>query len=192
MGVLTGEGAELEVRWVPNEKFYLSGFSVAQKTLDVSGRAGWLRLHGTTHGFEDVLDPVTGEVIYPAEAFTWGGQAGHRVQAGEKIERPAYPNTSHGLAMGYKAPYGLNFTLSGNYISEVQSGRYGVVMLPEATTANLAIGWKRKSFAAKLDIFNLTDELYFRGRSSTSGDELISVMLPRRWQVTISKTFDHS
>lgn len=190
LGVLTGEGVELEVRWVPNEKFYLSGFSVAQKTLDVSGRAGWLRLHGTTHGFEDVLDPVTGEVIYPAEAFTWGGQAGHRVQAGEKIERPAYPNTSHGIAMGYKAPYGLNFTLSGNYISEVQSGRYGVVMLPEATTANLAIGWKRGSFAAKLDIFNLTDELYFRGRSgSTSGDELISVMLPRRWQVTISKTF---
>ncbi|MDQ8204691.1 TonB-dependent receptor plug domain-containing protein [Pelagicoccus sp. SDUM812003] len=190
LGLLSGEGIELEVRWVPSEKFYLSAFSVTQKTVDLSNDGGWLRLHGETHGFEDVLDPETGEVIFPAQAFTWGGQAAHRVEPGEKIEMPAYPNTSHGIAMGYKAPYGLSLTLSGNYISEVQSGRYGVIMLPEATTANLAIGWKKESFSAKLDIFNLTDELYYTGRSgSTSGDELISVKPPRRWQITVSKEF---
>ena len=191
LGLLSGEGVELEVRWVPSDKLYVSAFSVTQKTVDLSPSGAWVRVHGDgPYAFEDVLDPVTGAVIYPAEAFTWGGQFATFVPAGENIEVPAYPNTSHGVAIGYNAPAGFRFNLSTNYISEVHSGRYQAIILPDALTSNFSAGWGNKSFSAKLDIFNLTDELYFTGRNGgTSGDELLSVKMPRRWQMTVSKKF---
>lgn len=189
LGNVKGKGVELEVRFVPTKNFFVSAFTVFQKT-EIVGEAGWVRVHGDPLGFTDVVDPTTGAVIYPSEAFTWGGVASILIPADQKTEHPAYPNTSHGLALEYTLPMGLTLGANGNYISAVQSGRYQKFILPEAYTLNLSLSYRIKGWKLKLDGFNVTDELYFRGRNgTTAGDVLISAMPGRRFQTTISKQF---
>jgi hypothetical protein len=189
LGNVKGEGIELETRWVPSKNFWVSAFAVFQETTLVA-TAGNVRVHGEPLGFSDVVDPVTGAVLYPAEAFTWGGQASIAVGPTEFIEHPAYPETSFGLATEYAFNNGLSFGGSGNYISAVHSGRLQTVLLPEALTFNANVSYRRGKWRAKVDIFNVTDELWFRGRNgTTAGDVLLSAMPGRRWQFTLSRTF---
>ena len=186
---LKGRGVEIEARWVPSKNFYVSVFSVFSKTEFVD-TAQWARVHGEPLGFSDVIDPVTGRVIYPAQAFTWGGQASVLIDADEKVEQNGYPNTTHGVAFEYTFPNGIGFGGSGNYISEVQSGRYISVILPEAYTVNAFVQYRSGGWRFKLDVMNLTDEQVFRGRNGGgAGDVLISAMQPRRFQFTVAKMF---
>jgi iron complex outermembrane receptor protein len=190
LGNVKGEGVEIEARYAPNKNFWIAGFTVFQKTEIVTTSTDFVRVHGEALGFTDVLDPVTGNVIYPAEAFTWGGQASVGVPATVKTEYPSYPNTSHGLQAQYTFDNGFSVTGSGNYISAVHSGRLQTITLPAATTFNMGLGYKKGDWAVKLDIKNVTDETYFRGRNGTgAGDVLISAMPGRQWQFTVTKTF---
>ena len=67
---------------------------------------------------------------------------------------------------------------------------YKKVILPEAYTFNLGLGYKKGDWAIKLDVKNITDEQYFRGRNGdTAGDVLISAMPGRSYQVVVTKTF---
>ena len=190
LGNVKGEGIELEFRYAPNKNFWVGGFSVFQKTELVFSGTEFVRVHGESLGFTDVLDPVTGEVIYPAEAFTQGGVASIGVPAGEKTEHPSYPGTSHGLQAQYTFDSGFLISGSGNYISEIHSGRLQTVTLPEALTFNTGVGYKKGDWAVKLDVKNITDVQYFRGRNgTTAGDVLVSAMPGRGYQVTVTKQF---
>lgn len=189
LGNVKGEGTEIELRYAPNKNFWVGGFTVFQKTELVMTGTEFVRVHGESLGFTDVLDS-SGNVIYPAEAFTQGGVASVAVPKNVKTEHPAYPNTSHGLQAQYTFDNGFFVNGSGNYISEVHSGRLQTVKLPEAYTFNTAFGYKKGSWAVKLDVKNITDEQWFRGRNgTTAGDVLISAMPGRQWQVTVTKTF---
>jgi iron complex outermembrane receptor protein len=189
LGNLKGEGIEFETRFAPNRNFWASGFLVFSKTT-IQDTAGWVRVHGDALGFSDVLDPVTGDLLYPAEAFTWGGQAFRFVPAGVNTKVPGYPDTSAGLAAEYAFDNGLSFGASGNYISSVYSGRFQSLRLPSAITINMNVAYKINDWRIKLDVFNVTDEQYFRGRNGLgAGDVLISAMPTRRAQVTVSKRF---
>lgn len=190
LGNISSEGIELEARWAPNSKFWLSAFSVFSKSLIVD-QGTWTRIFGAPLGFSDVLDPTTGEVIYPAEAFTWGGQSSIFVPSGVNNELNGYPNTSHGLSMEYTFETRLSVGTSWNYISEIQSGRNLTIILPEAYTGNANISYKTENgWRFKYDMLNLTDERFFRGRNgSGAADALISAMQGRRSQFTISKSF---
>ena len=190
LGNVKGEGIEFEFRYAPNKNFWVGGFSVFQKTELVFSGTEFVRVHGEPLGFTDVLDPVTGKVIYPAEAFTQGGQAFVGVPKGEKTEHPSYPGTSHGLQAQYTFDSGFLISGSGNYISEIHSGRLQTVTLPEALTFNTGVGYKKNSWSIKLDVKNITDVQSFRGRNGTgAGDVLVSAMPGRGYQVTVTKQF---
>lgn len=189
LGNVKGEGTEIELRYAPNKNFWVGGFSVFQKTELVFSGTEFVRVHGEPLGFTDVLD-ASGNVIYPAAAFTHGGVATIGVAKDVNTEHPAYPNTSHGLQAQYTFDSGWFVNGSGNYISEVHSGRLQTVILPEAYTFNTAFGYKKGTWAVKLDVKNVTDELWFRGRNGTgAGDVLVSAMPGRSWQVTVTKQF---
>jgi outer membrane receptor protein involved in Fe transport len=64
------------------------------------------------------------------------------------------------------------------------------VTLPESYVFNFGAQWSRRSWLFKLDVFNITDERYFRARTGdTLGDVLAQAMPDRHWQATIRKSF---
>lgn len=189
LGNLRSEGVEIEVRYAPTRNLWLSAFSVFS-TVEYLDTASWVRVHGEALGFSDVLDPQTGALLFPAEAFTWGGQAMTFVPADQNTEVNGYPSTSLGLAGQYTFDNGFSFGGSTNYISAVHSGRYESLILPSDTTVNLTASYTIDGWRIKVDVFNVADKQSFRGRNGGgAGDVLISAMPGRRSQLTVSKTF---
>ena len=143
-------------------------------------------------GFQDVVD-ASGNVIYPAEAFLYGGRA-FLVMPNElapQYERKrGNPETQLGLTAQYKLDNGLGFTLSSNHFSSVYAGRLMLVELPSTTTVDAGVFLDIGRFHVKLDVLNATDERYFRARTGdTLSDSLAQAMPDRRWQATIRAQF---
>lgn len=184
------KGTELELRWVPSKRFYVTAYGVVQKsTTTVLTGTRSARLAGTLLGFADVKD-AAGNIIFPAEAFSWGGQNTINVPVGVELETPGYPNLQLGSSFNYTLPFGLSFGASANYNSKVQSGFAQKLILPAYTLANLNVGYKWRGWSMKIDVMNAFDKRYFKSRiGGGSGDALISVGVPRRFQYTIARQF---
>ena len=186
------EGVEFEVKWVPTKSLFITAYIMHQKTEFTPNTGGTVLVDARTLGFQDVIDPTTGQVIYPAEAFLYGGRS--RVTLPDGIEEYKYksgnPPTQAAVTAGYTFDNGLGVTLSGNYFSEVDTGRLGIVKLPADYIYNAGLFWNFKRWAVKVDAFNVTDERYFKARTGdTLGDALAQAMPGLRWQVTLKYTF---
>jgi outer membrane receptor protein involved in Fe transport len=191
-------GAELEVKWVPLNNLFLSLYALNQVTNYHPNVGGTILVDARALGFQDVLD-ANGNVIYPAEAFLYGGRS--RVllpnNMPEYREKQGNPNTQLGFSSTYRFKVGLGFTFSGNYFSETCSGRLCIVELPEAYVFNAGAFWDIdqsllgiNQWSLKLDVFNAFDERYFRARTGdTLGDVLAQAMPGRRWQLAARLKF---
>jgi outer membrane receptor protein involved in Fe transport len=184
-------GAELEIKWVPVPNSLLSVYALRQDTEFTPNVGGSLLVDARTLGFEDVLDGA-GNVIYPAEAFMYGGRTRIMLPA----DMPAYatkqgnPRTQFGLSTQYQMRNGLGITLSGNYFSAVCSGRLCAVELPEASVIDLGLFWDSPTWHFKFDILNALDERYYRARTGdVLGDPLAQAMPGRHWQLTFRRAF---
>lgn len=187
------EGWEAEVKWVPTSNAFLSFYVLRQQTefQSVTGGGNFL-VSARALGFQDVLD-ANGNVVYPAEAFLYGGRA---FLVMPDALSPLYatkrgnPETQLGLTAQYKLDNGLGFTLSSNHFSSVYAGRLMLVELPSTTTVDAGIFLDIGRFHVKLDMLNATDERYFRARTGdTLSDSLAQAMPDRRWQATIRAKF---
>jgi len=184
-------GWEAEVKWVPLPSMTTTFYAINQETYFDPVTGGNILVDARTLGFQDVVDD-DGNVIYPAEAFLYGGRAflvlpddmpGYEKKRGN-------PETQLGLTATYQLPVGLGFTFSGNYFSSVYTGRLMLVELPSHIVMNAGLFWDAERFQVKLDVQNLTDERYFRARTGdTLADVLASAMPDRRWQLTIRTRF---
>jgi hypothetical protein len=185
-------GTEVEFKWVPMRSLFVSLYGMTQKTRFDPNIGGTLLVDARTLGFKDVLDPATGKVIYPAEAFLYGGRS--RIILPDDMSEYRYksgnPERQFGLSMNYQMQNGLGFTFSGNRFSEVCTGRLCLVTLPAYNIANAGIFLDHNKWHAKLDIYNLFDERYFKPRTGdTLGDVLAQAMPDRRWQITVKVDF---
>jgi iron complex outermembrane receptor protein len=186
------EGWETEIKWVPIKNAYVSLYGLTQKSVYLFNNGGNILVDARTLGFQDVVDPVTGAVIYPAEAFLYGGRAFLTLPAGvpQYTEKQGNPNTQLGLTGAYQLENGLGFTLSANRLSAIHSGRLQLIELPETTTLNVGLTYDIANWDFKLDVFNATNERYFRARTGdTLSDALVSAMADRRWQLTVRTNF---
>ncbi len=188
----TTRGAEFEVKWVPTKRFFVTAYALKQKTEFIPNSGGTMLVDARTLGFEDVVDPATGQVIYPAEAFLYGGRS--RVTLPSDIEGFKYkggnPEKQAALTAGYTLRNGLGVTFSSNYFSAVNTGRLGIVRLPTSYIYNANVFWSTAKWSVKFDLFNLLDERYFKPRTGdTLGDALAQAMPGRRWQVTVRRNF---
>jgi iron complex outermembrane recepter protein len=184
-------GLELEVKWVPTSTFSTSFYALRQRTRFEPNAGGAILVDARTLGFQDVLD-ADGNVIYPAEAFMYGGRG--RIVLPDGMDafdtKQGNPETQLGMSGFWQLPGGFGFTLSGNYFSSTCSGRLCAVHLPSATVLNAGAFWERDAWQAKVDAMNLTDERWFRARSGDSlGDPLAQAMPDRRWQLTLRFSF---
>ncbi len=186
------DGFEVEVKWVPTPSFYMTAYFLKQKTLFTPNRGGNQRIDGRLMGFEDITDPNTGEVIFPAEAFLYGGHA--RVLMPDGMEAHKYvtgnPETQAAITTSYKFPFDLSVTLSANYLSSVDTGRLGTIRLPSYMIYNLGFAYTVKSWDFKLDFFNLTDERQYKARTgNNTGDFYMQALPGMRWQASVRHRF---
>ena len=67
-------GVSAEIKWVPMRNLFLSAYAMHQVTRYTPNYSSAQLVDARTLGFQDVLDS-SGNVIYPAEAFLYGGRA---------------------------------------------------------------------------------------------------------------------
>ncbi len=185
------KGAEFEVKWVPTKQFFVTAYALTQETEFKPNSGGTMLVDARTLGFQDVVD-ASGKVIYPAEAFLYGGRS--RVTLPDGVDafklKGGNPEVQAAVTAGYTLRSGLGFTFSSNYLSAVNTGRLGIVRLPRNTTYNANVFYGTSKWSVKLDLFNALDERYFKPRTGdTLGDALAQAMPGRRWQVTLRRNF---
>jgi iron complex outermembrane recepter protein len=185
------EGWELELKWVPTPRFFASLYVTGSETVFTPNGGGTLLVDARTLGFMDVLD-ASGNVVYPAEAFLYGGRSQIVLPQGvdEYAVKTGVPDLQVGFSSGYDFRNGLSFTFSGNHFSATKTGRLGLVTLPAYTIYNSGVAYTKGAWTLKLNIFNLEDKRHFKPRTGeTLGDVLAQAMAGRRWEATVRYTF---
>ncbi|HEY3515576.1 MAG TPA: hypothetical protein VGL98_00920, partial [Gammaproteobacteria bacterium] len=141
-------------------------------------------------GYQDVLDPVTGEVLYPAEAYFYGGKANVNLPVNQPgyRERTGNPETQAGVNMSYSFENGLGVVFGANWFSEVWADRGMTAMIPAATTYNLGFTYEHELWDLRVNGYNVADEQYFRAGGGNAG--IMSSMPGARWEFTAKRSFD--
>jgi iron complex outermembrane recepter protein len=187
------EGVELEAKWVPTRGLYLSGYISYQTQEYVTAPASstTFEVDGRQVGFQDIYDPLTGELLYPAEAFLYGGRSTTALPPGttQYQERVGNPETQASIQSTYQLGKGFGLLLSGNYFSSVWANRQKTIELPSAVVWNAGFTYDRGKLHMKLNGYNFTDERYFRPASGDTNGQLISVMPGRRWEASLKVDF---
>lgn len=183
----TTRGWESELKWVPYPSMFLSLYGVWQETLFTPNSSENILVNARTLGFEDVKD-AEGNIIFPAEAFLYGGRSFLILPAGlaDFVVKQGNPQTQFGLSAQYQLPNKIGFTFSGNYFSSVYTGRLQQVKLPTSQVYNLGVFFDAGNWQFKVDINNLFNERYFRPRTGDNlGETLVSAMPERHWTATL-------
>jgi outer membrane receptor protein involved in Fe transport len=184
-------GWEAELKWVPMANLFLSMYASRQVSKFAPNIGTTQIVDARALGFQDVVD-ASGRVVFPAEAFLYGGRA--RLVLPDDVDayarKEGNPDTLLGLNVHYRLQAGLGFTAGVNHFSDTCSGRLCWVRLPAANVVRAGAYFERDQWLVKLDALNLFDERYFRARTGdTLGNVLAQAMPGRRWQLTLRRTF---
>ena len=182
------KGYEAEIKWSPSGRGYVSLYGTYYDPRYLFNTNDSYELFGAALGFEDVISPTTGEVLYPADAYVFGGRA--RVTVPSEITAEydkvgGIPQHTYGLNAYYKLTQRLGVQLGGTYFSSYWTNRLHNVKLPEAYLMNAAITYDIANFNFKLNGYNITDEEYWNSRRNL----LVSAMPERRWEFTVRVNF---
>jgi len=185
------KGIDAEIRWLVMKGLNIALFG-QQETTEYSPNIGGTELiDGRFMGFQDIKD-AAGNVIFPAEAFLYGGRASIQIPDNlpQYLMKPSNPEYQVGLNISYDAPFGIGMTMSANYNSDVCAARLCVVKMPAVTILNAGLRKTFRSWEVKLDATNLTNEYAYRPRQyNGSAGELITAMPLARYNLTARFNF---
>ena len=175
------EGAEVEVRWVVNEKLLLTlGYSNIKvtnlNTQDDGYRFSFI-------GCEDLPN-------IPCSALL-GGQLGGNVSAAASNSRRAgMPENILSFTGTYD--FGNGWTVNGSVIDveETFSGFSNSIELPSYTLVNMGFSYAATDWVFSVNGKNLTDETYFRANfPNLFGSTIVLPELPRSYTARIQYNF---
>lgn len=186
----TTEGVEASINYQPTRKWfigaavtyldarYLTGLTTGQQ-VDVTAR---------DLGFQDIVLP-TGE-IYPAEAFGYGGRTRVLIDDPNNVydEVPGSPKVQASLNTTYTLGMGFGLLANIQYFEKSWANRIQTVEIPEATVYNVGATWDSARVHLKANIYNLTDEIYFRATGGGNSN-MLSVMADRRYEISLKVDF---
>jgi iron complex outermembrane recepter protein len=187
----TSHGWQVELRVAPSHRSLLGLYALRQATHYDPNVGATVQIDARALGFRDVLD-ASGRVVYPAEAFLYGGRARIMLPDGmpQFSRKQGIPELQMGLFASHEMRRGWGYSLRGNYLSSTCSGRLCLVRLPASLVFDAGVFARVAGMEVKLDVFNLTDRHYFRARTGdTLGDVIAQAMPGRRWQVTLRHRF---
>jgi hypothetical protein len=186
-------GVETEIKIAPTRNLFVSAYALFQSGKYIVGvPAGTnVDVSGRDLGFQDIIDPATGKVLFPAEAFLYGGRPQLVLPTGTTVfeDRTGDPQTQIGFNTSYNFGNGIGLFLGGNHFSAVYADRIKSVKLPAATPIDAAITYDRDTWHFKLNGYNVTNERYFRANIGDTNGKLVSAMPTRRWEFTLRKDF---
>jgi len=187
------DGVEAELKWAPAENLFVSAFAIYQKAeyLDLPVSAN-INIDARTLGFQDVIDPITGEVVYPAEAFLYGGRAALIMPGalnGKYGRITGNPEHQYGLTGSYKMKGGFGFNANLNWVSDTATSRLQNVVLPEALLVNAGITYEAKKWNLRLNGSNLTNETWFRARNGYTSPDVVNPQPTRTWTLAARFNF---
>jgi outer membrane receptor protein involved in Fe transport len=185
------KGYDAEIRWLVTKGMTVALFGQQETTKFTPNKGGQELLDGRAMGFMDIVD-AAGNVIYPAEAFLYGGRPSIQIpdDLPQYLIKPSNPEYQVGLNFSYDMPSGLGFTFSANYTSDVCTARLCLVKVPEVTVLNAGIRKKLRNWDFKLDATNLTNEYAYRPRQyNGSAGQLITAMPLARYNFTARFNF---
>jgi len=184
-------GWQTEIKWVPRKNLLLSFFALKQVTKYLPNAGGVIQLDARALGFNDVLD-AEGNLIFPAEAFLYGGRANIILpnNLSEYERKQGNPENQMGVTVIYQFDNHWGATLKGNYLSSTCAGRLCLVELPKSTVFDVGVFWSTPKIDIKLDVANIADKHYFRARTGeVLGDVIAQAMPGRRTQLTATYRF---
>jgi outer membrane receptor for monomeric catechols len=184
-------GLETELKWVPNRNVFISAYALWQKAEYVVDAAATIGLDARALGFMDVIDPATGEVLYPAEAFFYGGKATVQLPANSTgfRQRVTDPSRQFGLNSTFTLPWGFGFVAGATYFTETYADRTKTILLPESLVFNAGITYDKRNWHIKANGYNVGDETYWRARQGDTSPGLASAMPGIRWELTLKHDF---
>jgi outer membrane receptor for monomeric catechols len=185
-------GVEFELKWVPSRNVFLSVFGLVQKSDYIFASNGDVAMDGRQLGFQDVVDPVSGEVIYPAEAFLYGGKVQVTLPeslASTYLRRNGNPEQQFGMNASYQVTEKFGFNGGVTWFSEIPVTRVGFITVPEVTTLNLGMTYDTADWRFQINGSNLTDEVYLRPRNGDGTAMLMNIMPGRTWALTVKHDF---
>jgi hypothetical protein len=184
-------GWQTEIKWAPLQNLLLSFYALKQTTAYTPNVGGTVQIDAGSLGFVDIVDGA-GNVIYPADAFLYGGRV--RITLPDNMpqfrKKQGNPDEQIGFSAIHQLTNGLGFAFKGNYLSSTCSGRLCLVTLPQSLVFDAGVFWTSPGWSMKLDVFNITDKHYFRARTGdVLGDVIAQAMPGRRWQMTLKYKF---
>lgn len=186
------QGVEVEFKWVPTKDIFVQAYALQQKIEYIFATSANIELTGRQLGFQDVLDPVTGAVIYPAEAFLYGGRLQVSIPAAlrsQYLRRNGNPEKQYGLNASWQISKNFGINAGLNHFSEIPATRIETITLPASTIVNAGISWTHGNWNLQAAGTNLADERYYRPRNGDTVAGLMSSMPGRGWTVTFKHDF---
>ena len=187
----TTRGWQTELNWAPTRKLVIGLYALKQVTRYTPNIGGNIQVDARALGFMDVRD-AAGNIIYPAEAFLYGGRARILLPNGLKQYERKQGNPEHQMGMTaiYQVARHWGLTLKSNYLSSTCAGRLCLVKLPQSLVFDTGLFWTDRNVDLKLDVSNISNQHYFRARTGdTLGDVIAQAMPGRRWQITARYKF---
>jgi outer membrane receptor protein involved in Fe transport len=185
------KGIDAEIRWMIMRGLNVALFGQQETTQYGPNIGGTELIDGRFMGFMDIKD-AAGNVIFPAEAFLYGGRPSIQIPDNlpQYLMKPSNPEYQVGLNVSYDGPFGIGMTFSANYNSDVCAARLCVVKMPAVTILNAGLRKTFRSWDIKLDATNLTNEHAYRPRQyNGSAGQLITAMPLVRYNLTARFNF---
>lgn len=187
----SSKGIEAEIKWVIARGLNVGLFGIKETTEYLFDNGGTNLIDARTLGFQDVLNP-DGSVLYPAEAFLYGGRPSIVIPAGlpQYKMRPSNPEYQVGMNASWELESKWGFNVSANYNSHVCAARLCLTDIPSVTVVNAGVHKAIGNWDLKLDVTNLTNEYFYRPRQLNGSAELLVTAMPlRRTNLTAKYSF---
>jgi iron complex outermembrane receptor protein len=185
-------GLEVEFKWVPTKDIFVQAYALWQEIEYIFASSANVEITGRQLGFQDVVDPTTGEVIYPAEAFVYGGRLQVSLPASlrsQYLTRNGNPERQLGLNASWQITKSVGINAGVNVFAEIPVTRISTITVPEATVANAGVTWSGSGWFVQFAGTNLFDERYYRPRNGDTVSGLMSSMPGRGYTLTVKHDF---
>ena len=185
-------GVEAEIKWVPTRDLFFSAYGVHQTVEYIFATTANIEMTGRQLGFQDVLDPATGAVLYPAEAFVYGGRLQVVLPAAlrsQYLKKNGNPVTQLGLNASYQITRRFGLNIGANRFSSIPVTRIGTMQIPAAKLLNIGATWEGNGWKLQFNGNNILDERYYRPRNGDTVAGLVSSMPGRGWTLGLKHDF---